>query len=288
MTLTVEAGEAGQVINTATVSGGVQDTVESNNSATDTTTVTPLADLSVDKDDEQDPVEVGENIVYTLVVANLGPNSATDVVVTDSLPDTTDFDDVSTTAGVCDDRRNVVTCEVAQLAAGDTVRITIETTTEQVGFVNNLALVTSSVSDPDLENNSDRAGTNVTGLQADLSITKTAEADPVTVGNNIVYTINVINNGPDDVTDVTVTDVVPAGTTFISATLSPGSCGMSSGVVTCSIPTLPNGVGTTITLTLQADQVGDVTNTATVSPPPNAEDPVAGNDSASETVTVDP
>ncbi len=288
VTLTVEAGDAGAVINTAIVSGAVQDTVESNNTASDTTTVTPLADLSVDKDDEADPVEVSNNIVYTLVVTNLGPSTATDVVVTDSLPDTTDFDEFTTTDGVCDDRQNVVTCEVAQLAPGDTVRITIETTTEQTGFVNNLALVTSSVADPDLENNTDRAGTNVTGLQADLSITKTAQANPVTVGNNIVYAIDVLNNGPDDVTDVTVTDVVPAGTTFVSATVSPGSCGLGGGVVTCDIPTLPSGVGTTITLTLQADQVGDVTNTATVSPPPDAEDPVSGNDSDSETVTVDP
>jgi len=286
VTLTVEAGEAGQAINTAMVSGGVQDTVEDNNSATDTTTVTPLADLSVDKDDEADPVEVGDNIVYTLVVTNLGPNTATEVVVTDSLPDTTDFDDVTTTAGLCDDGRNVVTCDVAQLAAGDTVRITIETTTEQVGFVNNRVSVTSSVLDPDQENNSDRAGTNVTGLVADLSITKSAQANPVTVGTNIDYDIIVFNNGPDDVINVTVTDVVPAGTTFVSATVNPGSCSLAGGVVTCGIPTLPNGVGTTITLTLQADQVGDVTNTATVSPPPDAEDPVEGNDSASETVTV--
>jgi uncharacterized repeat protein (TIGR01451 family) len=288
VTLTVEAGEAGQVINTAMVSGGVQDTVEDNNSATDTTTVTPLADLSVDKDDEADPVEVGENIIYTLVVTNLGPNTATEVVVTDSLPDTTDFDDVTTTAGLCDERRNVVTCDVAQLATGDTVRISIETTTEQVGFVNNRVSVTSSVLDPDQENNSDRAGTNVTGLVADLSITKSALANPVTVGTNIVYDIIVFNNGPDDVTNVTVTDVVPAETTYISAAVNPGTCGFGGGVVTCDIPTLPSGVGTVITLTLRADQVVDVTNTATVSPPPDAEDPVAGNDSDSETVTVNP
>lgn len=286
VTLRVRADELGKVINTAAVAGSVQDTAQGNNAATDTTTVKPLADLSVDKDDVADPVEVGEELVYTIDVINLGPNEATSTTVTDTLPVGLDFDDVATSGGDCDERRDVVTCDLATMAAGDSIRITITTITEQVGFLSNRVRVASAVEDPDLDNNSDQAGTNVTGLQADLSITKTAQADPVTVGNNIVYTINVLNEGPDDVTDVTMTDPVPAGTSYVSATVSPGSCGEGGGVVTCNIPTLPSGVGTTITLTLQADQAGQVTNTATVNLPPNAGDPDENNNEASDTVTV--
>jgi uncharacterized repeat protein (TIGR01451 family) len=286
VSLTVQAGEAGQVINTAIVSGGVQDTVESNNSATDTTTVTPLADLSIQKDDESDPVQVGEDIVYLIDVINDGPNVATEVVVTDTLPDGTDFQDVTTTAGVCDERRDVVTCDLGTLGAGASVQITIDATAEVVGTLVNEALVASPVEDPDLENNSDKALTNVQGPQVDLSITKTARADPVTVGNNIVYDIDVINNGPDGADGITVTDSVPAGTTFISADINPGSCSESGGLVTCDLPALPNGVGITITLTLQANQVGQVVNTATVNPPLNVVDPDLTNNSATETTDV--
>jgi len=286
VTLTVESGDVGQVINTAMVSGGVQDTVESNDTATDTTRVTPLADLSVIKDDESDPVQVGDDVVYLIEVTNNGPNIATEVTVTDTLPDGTDFQDATATAGVCDESRDVVTCDLGTLGAGASVSITIEITAEEVGTLVNEALVANAVEDPDLENNADKALTNIQGPEVDLSITKTAQADPVTVGNNIVYTIVVFNNGPGDVTDFTVTDMVPAGTTFISATVSPGSCSLGSGVVTCDIPTLPNGVGTTITLTLQANQTGQVTNTATVNVPPNVSDPDLSNNDASETVTV--
>jgi len=288
VTLTVEAGEAGQVINTAVVSGGVQDTVESNNAATDTTTVTPLADLSVIKDDETDPVPVGDDIVYLIEITNNGPSRATGVTVTDTLPDGTDFQDATTTTGTCDDRQNVVTCDVGTLGAGASASITIEATAEVVGTLTNEALVDSEVVDPDLENNADKALTTVQGPEVDLSITKTAQADPVTVGNNIVYTINVINNGPDGTDGITVTDPVPAGTTFISAAINPGSCSESGGLVTCDLPALPSGVGITITLTLRADQMGQVTNTATVNAPPDATDPDLSNNEASETVTVNP
>jgi uncharacterized repeat protein (TIGR01451 family) len=288
--LTVRADELGTVINTAAVAGSVQDTAQGNNRATDTTTVTPLADLSVDKDDDADPVEVGEELVYTIDVINLGPNEATATTVTDTLPVTVDFDDVTTSAGECDDKSGgtIVICELGTMAADDSVRITITTIPEQVGFLSNRVRVASAVEDPDLDNNSDQAGTNITGLVADLSITKTAQADPVTVGNNIVYTINVLNQGPDDVSNATVTDSIPAGTSYVSATVTPGTCGEGGGVVTCSIPTLPSGVGTTITLTLQADVAGQVTNTATANPPPNAGDPDEDNNEASETVTVNP
>ncbi len=286
VTLRVLANEFGDAINTAVVTGSVQDTAQGNNTATDTTTVKPLADLSVDKDDEEDPVEVGDELVYTIDVVNLGPSEATRTTVTDTLPDGVDFDDVATTGGDCDESRNIVTCDLGTLDADESVRITITTITEQVGFLSNPVSVSSNVEDPDLDNNRDQTGTNVTGLEADLSITKAAQADPVTVGDNIVYTINVLNDGPEDVNDFTVTDPVPAGTSFVSATVSPGDCGEGSGVVTCNIPTLPSGVGTTITLTLQADQAGTVTNTATVNPPPDVEDPDESNNEASDTVTV--
>jgi len=122
--------------------------------------------------------------------------------------------------------------------------------------------------------------------RADLSITKADQADPVTVGNNIVYAIDVINNGPDAADGITVTDPVPEGTTFISADINPGSCGEAAGVVTCNLALLPSGVGQTITLTLRADQIGQVTNTATVNAAKGVKDPDKSNNSASETTTV--
>ncbi|HEX8288380.1 MAG TPA: DUF11 domain-containing protein, partial [Pyrinomonadaceae bacterium] len=50
--------------------------------------------------------------------------------------------------------------------------------------------------------------------QADLSITKTDSPDPVTAGNQITYTVTVTNNGPSVASNVSLTDSIPAGTTF--------------------------------------------------------------------------
>ena len=47
-----------------------------NNSASATTTVTPVADLSLTKSDSPDPVLAGELLTYTLGVHNAGPSSA--------------------------------------------------------------------------------------------------------------------------------------------------------------------------------------------------------------------
>jgi hypothetical protein len=59
--------------------------------------------------------------------------------------------------------------------------------------------------------------------RADLQVTSVTDApDPVIAGNNITYTINFINNGPDTSSNVTVTDAVPANTTFVSASMPAG------------------------------------------------------------------
>jgi uncharacterized repeat protein (TIGR01451 family) len=107
--------------------------------------------------------------------------------------------------------------------------------------------------------------------QADLSITKTGSPDPVAPGTNLTYLIQVANAGPDAATAVTVTDVIPVGTTFVSLAwpvawtcLTPIVGG--SGVISCTISTL--GVGATASFTLVVNvSAGDgatITNTATV------------------------
>ena len=67
--------------------------------------------------------------------------------------------------------------------------------------------------------------------RADLQITSNSDSpDPVLTGNNITYTINLINNGPDAAQTVTVTNAVPANTTFVSASF-PAGWSRSDGVV---------------------------------------------------------
>src|SRR5207248_196508 len=57
---------------------------------------------------------------------------------------------------------------------------------------------------------------------ADLAVTKTDTPDPVTAGTDLTYTVTLTNNGPSDAQGVVLSDVVPAGTTFVSATAPAG------------------------------------------------------------------
>lgn len=102
----------------------------------------------------------------------------------------------------------------------------------------------------------------VSSGDADLALVKTVTSTgPYVVGSNITYQLSVTNNGPDGATNVVVTDPLPAGSSFVSA--SPG-CSFAAGTITCTAATLANGASTAFNVTVQATIQGAVVNTATV------------------------
>ena len=103
---------------------------------------------------------------------------------------------------------------------------------------------------------------------ADVSLTKTDLVDPVVAGQNITYTVSVTNNGPNTAVGVTVSDTLPAGTGFVSATPSVGTCSSSS-PISCSLGDLVSGQNVTITVvaSTSAATPASVTNTASASSP---------------------
>ena len=79
VTGTVAAGATGSLANTATVSvgAGVTDPVSGNNTATDTDTLTPTADLVITKTDGATTEIPGTSVTYTIVASNAGPSTIT-------------------------------------------------------------------------------------------------------------------------------------------------------------------------------------------------------------------
>lgn len=124
---------------------------------------------------------------------------------------------------------------------------------------------------------------------ANLKITKTDSPDPIDVGATLTYTITVENLGPDAATGVTVTDTLPKGVDFVSATSTLGSCARQGRKVTCTLgsmpaPTINYGPAPTITIAVVPRQAGTITNTASVKG--DQKDKVTSNDSASATTRV--
>lgn len=115
-------------------------------------------------------------------------------------------------------------------------------------------------------------GEPTAATSAALTVTKTGSPNPVTVGGVLTYTVTVSNAGPAAATNTTMTDPLPAGVVFLSATPSQGSCAQAAGTVSCQLGTIPNGGNATIAIQVSPSGKGSLTNTARASadqPNPN-------------------
>lgn len=136
--------------NTASVSSSTPDPNEGNNASS--TTVAPRnADLSINKGGSWS----GNEVRFTLRVANTGPTVARDVVITDNVPGQLRIQGVSITDGRCSTSGQQVTCRLRDLAGGQSTTITIRTrpVNGQVSQITNRASVSSSTSEANMGNN---------------------------------------------------------------------------------------------------------------------------------------
>ena len=265
----------------------------------------PSVDMSVTKTDSPDPVTGGEDVTYTIVATNNGPDDATNVIITDTLDAQVTFVSATfdqgtpcTTATI--NNVVVVTCELGDLAVNNSAAGTIVVTSPVVqatGGIANSVSVSANEADPNSANNIAQQGTTVVPeagpAQADLAVSKIDTPDPVFSGGpDLTYTITVENNGPATATGVTVTDTLPAEVSFLSATSSAGQCDAmpdTAGVLACGLGDLASGSNATVTLVVEPAVVADTsTITNTVDVVANEEDPTPANNSAVEDTTVNP
>jgi uncharacterized repeat protein (TIGR01451 family) len=115
-------------------------------------------DLTLTKTDSPDPVKVGQDLTYTLLVTNNGLQDATGVTVVDTLPGGVTF--VSASVG-CAELSGVVTCDVGPLAMAGVASITIVVTPTTVGVISNTATVSGNQLDPNHANNTATQDTTV-------------------------------------------------------------------------------------------------------------------------------
>jgi uncharacterized repeat protein (TIGR01451 family) len=259
-----------------------------------------IADLSITKTDAPDPAVPGATVTYTMVVTNNGPDTQTGATVSDTLP--AQFTSVAVTStatgGATGNTASGTTNinDTVTMPAGSTITYTVTGTiaASATGTLSNTATVTAPAAtfETNTTNNSATATTTLVA-QSDVSVTKSDTPDPVTAGQNLTYTIIVNNGGPSDAQSVSLSDLLPAGTTFVSFT---GPAGWSSttpavggtGTVSSTRSTLAAGSGPqTFVLVVHTSAAAvngsTITNTATVSSPTDAN---AENNAATQTTTV--
>ena len=250
-----------------------------------------LADLAITKTDDLDPTAPGGSLTYTLNVTNSGPSNATGVTLTDTLPPEVTFVSATPSQGSCSESGGTVTCALGNLAVDGSATVEIVVTVDPAladgTTLTNTAGVVGSEPDPDLSNNIASEETRV-ARQADLAVTKTDDPDPAASGGDLTYTLSVTNNGPSDATGVTLTDTLPTGVTFVSATPSQGSCSESGGTVTCTLGDLAvdGSAAVEIVVTLDPTLADGTTLTNTAEVAGNEPDPNPDNNTATEETQV--
>ncbi|MEI6575201.1 MAG: Ig-like domain-containing protein, partial [Bacteroidota bacterium] len=279
VTGTVKA--SGTYVNTATISTTSDDPGPGANVATSTPVPIPLADLSIIKTANNPTQDVGQNVTFTIAVANSGPSDATGVTVTDVLTSAYSFQSYTATVGSYNNGTGL--WSGFDLANGGTATMTITATVLATGSYSNSATIGSPTVDPDPSDNTSTI-TPVPVEISDLAIVKTVNNPTPFAGNNVIFTLVVTNNGPSAATGITVTDVLTSGYTYVSNTTpTVGSFTYSSGI--WNIASLANGGTATLTITATVNISGNYTNTATVGTP-NQTDRDLSNNTSSVTPSV--
>jgi uncharacterized repeat protein (TIGR01451 family) len=237
------APDGSTLTNEADVTSDTPDSDTTNNSFMVNSTVQSSADLALTKTGPASAL-AGTQVTYTLSVANNGPSDAQNVMISDTLPAGETFVSASTGTGT---GTSYSSGNLGTLTAGGSVTIAlvaaVNGSTANGTILTNTAAASSTTSDSNATNNTDTFDTTVTVPQADLAITKVGPAT-VQAGNQITYTLSLTNNGPNDAQGVSVTDTLPAGESFVSASEGSGS-GTS---FTDSIGTFAAGASRTVTI----------------------------------------
>ena len=121
-------------------------------------------------------------------------------------------------------------------------------------------------------------------LAANLAISQSVSPTLLNVGSNLTFTLAITNLGPDTAGSVVVNDSLPAGITFVSAITTQGAVSNNAGVISCSLGALTNSAGATVTINATALTAGVRTNFVSIVS--STSDPVASNNTASASFSV--
>jgi uncharacterized repeat protein (TIGR01451 family) len=231
-----------------------------------TSRVEPSADLVLHKSSAPTPYVPGDRITYTLVVTNAGPFPLGAMTLTDNLPSPVETPRYAVSMGNYDPSTG--RWEGGILMAGERVTLTIagEVRADFVGQLINTAMVTPvGVLDPDVRNNRS-TDVNPFTLIADLALLKSSIPDPYISGDRITYTLVVTNYGPSAIAAFTLTDNLPSPVETPRYAVSAGDYDPSTGRWGDSTLTAGERVTLTIAGEVKANFVGQLINTAVVTP----------------------
>ncbi|PRY14771.1 putative repeat protein (TIGR01451 family)/gliding motility-associated-like protein [Pontibacter ummariensis] len=253
--------KAGEITNRVSIDGYNSETNPADNEDEETiTTIPPLANVGVTKRANESRVALGDNVSYIITVSNAGPGVATDVEVTEQIPQGLTFVSADPAKGTYDETTNKWL--VGELANGESTTMTIVFKTTVEGAIENSVTVVSDNTETEPGDNNDKEPIEVTPPRASVSVSKQANENRVALGDNVSYTITVSNAGPGDARNVVVQENVPQGLTFVSASTEKGTYDATTNQ--WLVGGLANGESATLTLVFKTTAEGPLVNSVTV------------------------
>ena len=214
-----------------------------------------IADLEIIKIVNNATPNYGDEITYTITVRNNGPDNSTNIKVSEVLADNFKFISANASKGYYNLTNGIWV--VGNLTNNETAKLVITVKIIKTGFIQNNVSVNGTGFDPNLTNNN--ATVNITVPQtADLSVVKIVNVNVVTVGDKIIYTIVVKNNGPDTALDVYAVDKLSDALKFVSYKASVGVYDPATGIWT--IGNLTNKSNATLEITCIVLKTGIISN----------------------------
>ena len=254
LTLTVLVVKDGNVTN-AVVATAKENNTEVETNATNVT-ANPNVELVLSKVANVTSVKVGDCIEYIITVINNGKSTATDVYVTEKLSDI-----VVVTKATGDGSWNNGTkvWHIDSIDSNKAATLTLTVLVVKDGNVTNAVVATAKENQTEVE-------TNATNVTADpdvkLDIVKEVISDNVYVGDTIVYTITVTNNGKSTATDINVTEKL-SNLVIVKDAVGDGS--WNNGTNVWHIDSIDSNKAATLTLTVLVVKEGTVTNAVVAS-----------------------
>ncbi|MCV2485268.1 gliding motility-associated C-terminal domain-containing protein [Flavobacterium sp. SH_e] len=244
-------------------------TTEDDYAEASTTPIATSADLSLTKTVSNATPLVGSQVTFSLQVNNAGPQATDNVTVTDLLPSGYTYASYTATAGSYDALTGLWSVGSMPVASNHTLQITAVVNAAG-NYTNTAEITASSQPDPDstpnngitTEDDYAEATTAPIVQSADLSLTKTVNNANPLVGSPVTFEVIVTNNGPQDTSGVTVTDLLPSGYTYSNFTISTGTYNPATGVWT--VGNLINGKSETLQILAVVNPTGNYVNVAEV------------------------
>ncbi len=291
--ITVTPPTSGTITGTASVTSKTFDPEVANDTAILATTVTTSTvqaastDLAVTTTNIPEPVNLGDNIAYTIAVTNNGPTTATGVVLTDTLPLGANFVSAEPSKGTVTSESNVfsvsqdsgdpnadlpqsqsfekVIANLGDLNTGETATVTITANSSAAGTLLNTATLTSNESDPNTTNNFSTQTITVNPVvpaPVDLELSKTVNNPNPNLGDQITFTITLTNKGPGVASGIKVTDILPPGLSFVSADSIYGTYDSNTGV--WDVGNMRDNLTRTLNISAQVNTPGSIITNATL------------------------